>query len=188
LDNWLWENLAPEGFFAFRTPEVPLYFSWLLAGGPANPIVLGMNCEIDRFLLRYGGFRHYMELRGVWRVYAFLERRLGSWNREFWRSGVMRRVFKAAPYFYQNYLTGAVLRRLPVAAHEFESVTNQWGDSPHALQAKFEKDALPRSDEIRALLNSNVPVFKLTLKRHQRTWDEFGLLELLRERLDHKTS
>lgn len=124
-------------------------------------------------------------MRGLWRIYLFLERRLGCWNHEFWRSAPVRRYLKAAPYFFQNYLTGALLRRDLRADQEFQAVPLKWGEIHHAMQTAFEAVTPPHHEDIRALLSSEVPVFKLTVKRYQKAWETFGLWDLLRKRMDN---
>lgn len=104
LDSWLMSEMTPRGFFVFRSPEPYLYHSWFIAGNPLNTIVREMDAELNRFFLNYKGFRHYWDMRGVWRIYRLIERLAGRYNHEIWRSHIFRRYFKAAPYFFQNYL------------------------------------------------------------------------------------
>ena len=104
LDDWINRALNDSSLFVFRCPELYLFHSWFIANSGQSSIVKGMHQEMDAFLLKYGGFRHYWDLRGIWRIYHFLEQRSGGINYWLWRSWIFRRHLKAAPYFFQNYL------------------------------------------------------------------------------------
>lgn len=184
LDEWLPENAGPRGFFAFRTPENHLYHSWFLAGEPDNPVVQAMNTELDRFFVTYGGYRHYWDIRGLWRIFRFVENRAGRFNQEIWRSAFFRRFLKAAPYFFQNYLTGAALRRNADARAEFDAVAIRFGEGPHALQNLTVAGGMPSLDQVRGLISGPSPVQKLTIKRFAADWAEAGILDLLEDACD----
>lgn len=179
LDTWLASHMTPKGFFAFRSPEAFLYHSWFLAGNPDNPIVKAMNLEIDRFFVVYGGYRHYWELRGIWRIYRLLERWAGKYNQEIWRSHFFRKYLKAAPYFFVMYLMGAATRRIPEAFADFASLTMKFGECPHALQNITRINFCPSTASVQELLGGPCPVQKLTTKRYVPEWTTGGVLELL---------
>lgn len=179
LDDWLKQNSSADDFFCFRSPEIFLYHSWFLVGHPSNPTVLGMNSELDRFFIKYGGYRYYWEFRGLWRVFHFIERNAGKFNQELWRSWFFRRFVKMTPYFIVMYLMGAAIARSPSAKRDFMSVATRFGEAPHALQTMTQTGAAPSLDAVRALLAGECPVQKLTLKRHVQEWTEGGILDLL---------
>lgn len=181
LDSWLEKNLSGGGFFAFRSPEVHLYHSWFLAGFPDNPIVKAMTAELDRFFVSYSGYRHYWELRGIWRLYRLIERLAGQRNQEIWRSHIFRKYLKATPYFFQNYLTGAAIRRDRAAFDDFSSVPMNFGEGPHALQNMTQGNAPLSLESVHALLDGPCPMQKLTTKRFVPEWTAGGVLQLLNE-------
>jgi len=179
LDTWLSNSVAPKGFFAFRSPQSYLYHSWFLAGDQGNPVVAAMNEELDRYFIEFGGYRYYWELRGIWRICHFIEQRIGKFNYELWRNYFFRKFLKATPYFLQNYLTGAAIRRYSAVRSEFESVTVQYGECPHALQMITDENRPPQLDEVCRVLDGPCPVQKLTTKRFVEEWTVGGVLELL---------
>lgn len=179
LDDWLPSNLSEKGFFCFRSPEHFLYHSWFLAGEPSNPTVKAMNAELERFFITYGGYVYYWRLRGIWRVFHFIEKRAGRHNQELWRSWVFRRILKVTPYFIVMYLMGAVIARSPEAKRDFKSVTTRFGEAPHALQSMTQNGQPPSLDAVRHILESDCPVQKLTLKRYVKEWTDGGILDLL---------
>lgn len=179
LEKWLSLNVTPNGFFCFRSPEAFLYHSWFLVGHPSSPIVRAMNYELERFFITYGGYRHYWELRGIWRLYRLLEQWAGRYNQEIWRSHFFRKYLKAAPYFFVMYLMGAVLRRNSDASSEFASLKISYGECPHALQNMTKPHVCPSLAAVRELLDSSCPVQKLTTKRFVHEWTAGGVLDLL---------
>lgn len=179
LSEWLPKCQAPKGFFAFRTPEAHLYHSWFLVGQPDNPVVQAMSDEIERFFVHYGGYRHYWELRGLWRIFHAIEKRAGRHNQWIWRSHVFRRYIKAAPYFWVMYLMGAAMKRSDAAQDEFLKVRQDYGECPHALQNMTQPGKAPQLAKVQSLLDGPCPVQKLTTKRFVPEWAEAGILELL---------
>lgn len=179
LEKWLSLNVTPNGFFCFRSPEAFLYHSWFLVGHPASPIVQAMNDELERFFITYGGYRHYWELRGIWRLYRLLERLAGRHNQEIWRSYFFRKYLKAAPYFFVMYLMGAATRRSSDAFADFASLTMKYGECPHALQNMTLPNLCPSLASIKELLDGPCPVQKLTTKRYVPEWTAGGVLDLL---------
>ena len=181
LEKWLSLNVTPNGFFCFRSPEAFLYHSWFLVGNPTSPIVQAMNYELERFFINYGGYRHYWELRGIWRFYRLLEQWAGRHNQEIWRSHLFRKYLKATPYFFQNYLTGAAIRRDREAFDDFSSVPMNFGEGPHALQNMTQGNARLSLESVRTLLDGPCPMQKLTTKRFVPEWTAGGVLQLLGE-------
>lgn len=179
LDDWLPSNTSPMGFFCFRSPEDFLYHSWFLVGGPSSPTVKAMNVELERFFIQYGGYIYYWNLRGLWRVFHFIEKRIGGYNQELWRSWVFRRFLKVTPYFIVMYIMGAAISRSADAEYDFKSVTMRFGEAPHSLQSMTEEGRPPSPEAVRRLLAGDCPVQKLTLKRHVAEWTEGGILDLL---------
>ncbi len=179
LDDWLLKHTNDNGFFAFRSPAVFLYHSWFLAGRPSNALVKEMNWELDRYFVTYGGYQHYWDMRAVWRVYHLLEKRAKHLNYWLWRSVMFRRFLKASPYFFSNYLTGSIIHRSPEAGKEFEYLTENFGECPHALQLMTAPSAPPAAEEVRLLLEGCCPVQKLTNKRFVKEWSQGGIIDLL---------
>lgn len=179
LDDWLPRELQGSALFVFRSPEVFLLHSWFIASGGDSRIIAAMVDEMTAFTCRYGGFRHYFELRGVWRLYHLIETHAGRGNYSIWRSWLFRRFLKAAPYFFQNYLLGHVISRSPECRREFSAISQTFGEAPHALQSMTEDGRPPAPEAVRHLLAGDCPVQKLTLKRHVAEWTEGGILDLL---------
>ena len=179
LDSWLASNVTPDGFFVFRSPEAHLYHSWFLVGHPGNPVVKIMKAELDRFFIFYDGYRHYWDIRGVWRFYRLIERFAGRYNHQIWRSHFFRKYLKATPYFFQNYLTGAAISRSREAFDDFLSLTMKFGEEPHALQNMTQTNVCPSLETVRELLDGPCPMQKLTTKRFVAEWNDGGVLKLL---------
>lgn len=179
LSDWISGAYSSNGFFAFKADNNQFYHSWFLCGHSDNVIVQVMNAEIDRFFLLFGGYRHYWDIKGFWRIFYFIERNAGSYNSKIWRSYVFRRFFKAAPYFWVMYLMGGALNRSPEARAEFESIGIPFGEMPHALQSMTSATATPTLDEVRTLLEGGCPVQKLTTKRFVQQWTDAGIIDLL---------
>ena len=179
LDDWLPSSVSRDGLFCFRSREHFLYHSWFLAGDPSNPTVKAMNAELERFFIAFGGYIYYWNLRGLWRVFHFIERKAGRHNQEIWRSWFFRRFLRATPYFIVMYLMGAAIARSPAAERDFKSLTTRFGETPHALQQMTQGGTSPEPDVVRRLLGGQCPVLKLTLKRHVQEWTDAGILALL---------
>lgn len=179
LDSWLAAELRRSALFVFRSEEVFLLHSWFIAARPDSVLVPALIREMTDFMCRFGGFRHYFELRGVWRIYHLIEKRSGAGNYFIWRSRLWRQFLKAAPYFFQNYLIGYLVATSPDCRREFEAISPRFGETPHALQTMTQEGAAPSLDAVRALLAGECPVQKLTLRRHAREWTEGGILDLL---------
>lgn len=169
LDSWLSANNIKGGFFAFKTAEPHLYNNWFLVGDPSSPIVLAMDSELHRSFIKYGGCRDYWELRGLWRPFHFLEKKLGSFNQVFWSSYFMRRWLKATPYFFTMYLMGAAISRVPAALEDFKSLTYEYGDAFHDLQALSSRMDEIELNDVKKILDGPAPVQKLTNKHLQKS-------------------
>lgn len=179
LEDWLPSDLSINTFFCFRSPENFLYHSWFLAGAPSNPVVRAMNSELERFFITHGGYLYYWNIRGLWRLFHFIEKKAGRHNQELWRSWFFRKFLKVTPYFIVMYIMGAAIARSADAKADFESVTTRWGEGPHALQSMTQDGGTPTPESVLAILASGCPVQKLTLKRNLREWADAGILDLL---------
>ena len=179
LDDWLPNELRRSAIFVFRSPQVFLLHSWFIAARGDSRIVPAMSDQMMTFTCRFGNFRHYFELRGLWRIYHLIETRLGRGNYFIWRSWPFRRFLRAAPYFFQNYLMGFLLYKRTDCEKEFSAVSTAFAEGPHALQEMTHDGASPSHDAVRRLLAGDCPVQKLNLKRHVREWAEGGILDLL---------
>lgn len=179
LDDWLSDELSRAAIFVFRSPEVFLLHSWFIAARSDSRIVPAMFDQMTAFTCRFGGFRHYYELRGLWRIYQLIETQAGRGNYFIWRSWPFRRFLKATPYFFQNYLLGFLVSKRPDCKKEFSAVSMAFSEAPHALQQMTHDGTSPSLDAVRRLLAGDCPVQKLTLKRHVRGWTEGGILDLL---------
>lgn len=179
LHGWLPRQLEASALFVFRIPEVFLFHSWFVASRSDSCIVPAMVDEMTAFTCRYGGFRHYFDLRGLWRLYHQIEAKSGRGNYDIWRSWPFRRFLKAAPYFFQNYLLGYLVSTRGDCRREFDAVTMSWGEGPHTLQSMTQDGKPPALEVVLTLLAGGCPVQKLTLKRHVREWTDAGILDLL---------
>lgn len=179
LDDWLCTELEASAIFVFRSPEVFLLHSWFIAARGNSRIVSAMTEEMTGFTCRHGGFRHYFDLRAVWRIYYLVEKYAGRGNYFIWRTWPFRRLLKAAPYFFQNYLLGYLISRSAECRGEFEGVSTRYGEAPHALQSMTQNGQPQSLDAVRHILESDCPVQKLTLKRYVKEWTDGGILDLL---------
>ncbi|WP_233844355.1 capsular polysaccharide synthesis protein [Cereibacter sphaeroides] len=179
LDDWLPEELEKSPIFVFRSNETFLLHSWFIAALDNSQLVPAMVDQMTDFTCRFGGFRHYFELRGLWRIYHLIETRAGRGNYFIWRSWPFRRFLKASPYFFQNYLLGYLVSTLSECQREFGAIAMTYGESPHALQDMTQDGRPPAPEAVQRLLAGDCPVQKLTLKRHVREWTEGGILDLL---------
>lgn len=179
LSDWLALELRESPIFVFRSGEVALFHSWFIAAGSESLLVSAMAKAMNEFVCQYGGFRHYFELRGLWRIYKLIEWNVGRGNYFIWRSWLFRRVLKAAPYFFQNYLLGFLILTDRECKKEFDAIRIPWGEAPESLQKISSNAQAPSVEAVVRLLDSQCPVQKLTLKRHVREWTEGGILDLL---------
>lgn len=179
LSDWLPDMKKRSDLFMFRNSETFLIHSWFIAGSQKSLIVYEMDSELDRFFLRYGGFRHYWELRGIWRIYSFLEKRIGSGNYSLWRSTFVRKYLKAAPYFFQNYLIGGIISRDHACKDEFLRMSDEYGEGPHTIQEETTRGTLLSREKLQSILDSQCPVFKLTNKHYAAEWEAAHLLSVL---------
>lgn len=179
LGEWLASCRSPESFFAFRTCESHVYHSWLLYGRPSSSVVVSINYELDRYWIYFGGHRSYWDLRGLWRLFWFLEQRLGPLNQEFWRSRLVAQFFRVYPYFINMYLMGPALRLNARARKDFLSLTQQFGDTMHDLQRRTAANPSIGPVEVQRILEGPSPVQKLTTKRYVGMWERSGVLSCL---------
>lgn len=179
LDDWLPKELRNSAIFMFRSNGVDLMFSWFIASRDNSLLVPAMVDQMTDFTCRFGGFRHYFDLRGLWRIYHLIERSVGSGNYFIWRSWPCRRFLKAAPYFFQNYLLGYLISSVPECRKEFDAIETPYGEAPHDLQNITQDGRSPTIEVVRELLARDCPVQKLTLKRYVREWTEGGIIDLL---------
>lgn len=179
LDDWLANDLSPDGFFAFRTQESHLYNSWFLAGTQTSSIAKAMEGELYRFYVIHGGYKYYWDIKGVWRVYYWLEKGLGDLNQYFWSGHFARKYLKATPYFIVMYLMGAAIKNNFIARQDFESLTHKYGDSVHDMQRYTAANPLISPAEVQGILEGPAPVQKLTTKRYLETWKRNGVLSCL---------
>lgn len=175
LDSWL----PSDPVFLFRCEDTSLFNSWAIYGSPDSLIVKSMNEELQTYMVRYGGFLHYMNIMGFWRIYKYLEHKLGEKNYSFWRSFFVRKYLKASPYFFQNYLLGYILKDSSDVRDEFIAIPNTYKNSGHVLQEKTEKIGYLETSDIEMILASSIPLFKLTNKRYSSEWKKCGLLARL---------
>lgn len=179
LEDWLLNQLQKAASFVFRTEEIFLLHSWFIAARADSSLVSAMSDQVTVFTCRYGGFRHYFELRGLWRIYNQIEKRLGRGNYFIWRSRLFRQFLKASPYFFQNYLLGYLVTTNSECRREFNTIEMTYGEAPHALQQITQDGKPPSLEAVQQLLVGDCPVQKLTLKRYVPEWSEGGILDLL---------
>lgn len=179
LDDWLPAELQNSAIFMFRTDNVELIYSWFIAAHDTSVLVSSMDKQMSDFICRFGGFRHYFDLRGIWRIYHLIEKSAGRKNYVIWRSWIWRRFLKAAPYFFQNYLMGYIISSDNDCKDEFNRIIMSYGESPHYLQEITKSGQSPTVEAVRDFLEAGCPVQKLTLKRYVVEWTEGGILDLL---------
>lgn len=179
LDDWLPNELSSSPTFLFRSAEVDLIYSWFIAVRNNSVLIPAMADQMTDFTCRFGGFQHYFDLRGLWRLYHLIERKAGRGNYFIWRSWLFRKLLKAAPYFFQNYLLGYLISISPDCRNEFNAIGIPHGDVPHVIQKITQNGRPPTTKSVQLLLAQDCPVQKLTLKRYVREWTEGGTLDFL---------
>jgi len=179
LDDWLTNELSSSPIFLFRSGEVDLIHSWFIAVRNKSVLIPAMADQMTHFTCRFGGFQHYFDLRGLWRLYHLIERKAGRGNYFIWRSWLFRRLLKAAPYFFQNYLLGYLISISPECRNEFDRIRIPYGDVPHDIQKITQNGQPPTAKSLQLLLAQDCPVQKLTLKRYAWEWSTGGTLDFL---------
>lgn len=92
---------------------------------------------------------------------------------------VFQKVSQGRPLFLSKLPDGPHSCATVRPKNEFELISKEYGECPHALQSMTADGICPSISEVVRLLDGPCPMQKLTTKRYVQEWTEGGVLNLL---------
>lgn len=183
LSNWITE-FQFDGVFFFKSNSLDVFGSWFIYAKKDSYLISKLCEEEERFLVKYSGFKHYMNIRFFWRIWKAMELWLGRYNYYFWRLASIRIVFGVSPYFFSHYLLGYLISEYKQIDQIYSNIKNIDVERPHDFQIYgLIKNAKLPEFVLQDFYNRNVPVYKMSYKRDLDLWKENGVFAMLEDNI-----